>query len=190
MFASHPDGRPRPLGSIGYPLEGAEVRLVGDDPDHGVLHTRNPGVMLGYHNLPDETARRLRDGWYDTGDICRRDADGFYYFVGRADDMFVCGGENIYPGEVEAMLERHPDILQAAVVPVAHELKGQTPVAFVVPRPGASVTEQVVKAYALAHGPAYAHPRRVEVVTELPLAGTSKIDRAALKARAQGAIHE
>jgi long-chain acyl-CoA synthetase len=190
MFASHPDGRPRPLGSIGYPLEGAEVRLVGDDPAHGVLHTRNPGVMLGYHNLPEETARRLRDGWYDTGDICRRDADGFYYFVGRADDMFVCGGENIYPGEVEAMLERHPDILQAAVVPVAHELKGQAPVAFVVPRPGATVTEQGVKAYALAHGPAYAHPRRVEVVTELPLAGTSKIDRAALRARAQGAIHE
>jgi acyl-CoA synthetase (AMP-forming)/AMP-acid ligase II len=190
MFASHPDGRPRPLGSIGYPLEGAEVKLVGADPDHGVLHTKNPGVMLGYHNLPDETARRLRDGWYDTGDICRRDADGFYYFVGRADDMFVCGGENIYPGEVEAMLERHPDILQAAVVPMAHELKGQAPVAFVVPRPGTTVTEQAVKAYALAHGPAYAHPRRVEVVTELPLAGTSKIDRAALKARAQGAIHE
>jgi len=190
MFASHPAGRPRPLGSIGYPLEGAEVKLVGDDPDHGVLHTRNPGVMLGYHNLPDETARRLRDGWFDTGDICRRDADGFYYFVGRADDMFVCGGENIYPGEVEAMLERHPDILQAAVVPAAHELKGEVPVAFVVPRPGANVTEEAVKAYALAHGPAYAHPRRVEIVRELPLAGTSKIDRAALKARAQGAIHD
>jgi long-chain acyl-CoA synthetase len=190
MFASHPDGRRRPLGSIGYPLEGAEVKLVGGDPDHGVLHTKNPGVMLGYHNLPEETARRLHDGWFDTGDVCRRDADGFYYFVGRADDMFVCGGENIYPGEVEAMLERHPDILQAAVVPVAHELKGQAPVAFVVPRPGTTVTEQAVKAYALAHGPAYAHPRRVEVVTELPLAGTSKIDRAALKARAQGAIHE
>ncbi len=184
MFASHPDGRPRPLGSIGYPLEGAEVRLVGDRPDHGVLHTRNPGVMLGYHNLPEETARRLRDGWFDTGDICRRDADGFYYFVGRADDMFVCGGENIYPGEVEAMLERHPEILQAAVVPVDHELKGQVPMAFVVPRPGARVTEQQVKEWALARGPAYQHPRQVAIVTELPLAGTNKIDRAALKARA------
>ena len=184
MFASHPDGRPRPLGSIGYPLEGAELRLVGDSPDHGVLHTRNPGVMLGYHNLPEETARRLRDGWFDTGDICRRDADGFYYFVGRADDMFVCGGENIYPGEVEAMLERHPDILQAAVVPIPHELKGEAPVAFVVPRPGAAVTERAVKDWALAHGPAYQHPRRVLVVPDLPLAGTNKIDRAALKARA------
>jgi acyl-CoA synthetase (AMP-forming)/AMP-acid ligase II len=184
MFASHPDGRPRPLGSIGYPLEGAEVRLVGESPEQGVLHTRNPGVMRGYHNLPEETARRLRDGWFDTGDICRRDADGFYYFVGRADDMFVCGGENIYPGEVEAMLERHPDIVQAAVIAVEHELKGQVPVAFVVPRPGARLGEQDVKAWALAHGPAYQHPRRVLVVTELPLAGTNKIDRAALKAQA------
>ena len=184
MFASHPDGRPRPLGSIGYPLEGAEVRLVGERPDEGVLHTRNPGVMLGYHNLPEETARRLRDGWFDTGDICRRDADGFYYFVGRADDMFVCGGENIYPGEVEAMLERHPDIVQAAVVPADHELKGQVPVAFVVPRPGVPLTERHVKDWALAHGPAYQHPRRVVIVAELPLAGTGKIDRRALKARA------
>jgi acyl-CoA synthetase (AMP-forming)/AMP-acid ligase II len=184
MFASHPDGRPRPLGSIGYPLEGAEVRLVGESPEQGVLHTRNPGVMRGYHNLPEETARRLRDGWFDTGDICRRDADGFYYFVGRADDMFVCGGENIYPGEVEAMLERHPDIVQAAVIAVEHELKGQVPVAFVVPRPGARLGEQDVKAWALAHGPAYQHPRRVFLVPELPLAGTNKIDRAALKARA------
>ena len=184
MFGPHPEGRPRPLGSIGCPLDGAEVRLVGDDPDQGVLHTRNPGVMLGYHNLPDETARRLHDGWFDTGDICRRDAEGFYYFVGRADDMFVCGGENIYPGDVEGMLERHPDILQAAVVPMAHELKGEVPIAFVVPRPGATVSEPDVKRWALAHGPAYQHPRRVVVLPELPLAGTNKIARAALKARA------
>ena len=98
--------------------------------------------MAAYHNLPEETARRLKDGWFDTGDVCRRDADGFYYFVGRTDDMFVCGGENVYPGDVEGTLERHPDILQAAVLPVDHALKGQVPVAFVVARPGAGLTEQ------------------------------------------------
>jgi acyl-CoA synthetase (AMP-forming)/AMP-acid ligase II len=183
MFGPHPADAPRPLGSIGYPLEGAEVKLV-PGPDEGVLHTRNPGVMLGYHNLPEETARRLENGWLDTGDICRRDAAGFYYFVGRSDDMFVCGGENVYPGDVESTLERHPDILQAAVVPVDHELKGQAPVAFVVARPGSALTEQAVKAWALAHGPAYQHPRRVFLIDALPLAGTNKLDRAALKARA------
>jgi len=184
MFANHPEGKPRPATSIGYPLEGCEIRL-DPGPDVGVLLTRNPGVMAAYHNLPEETAQRLKDGWFDTGDVCRRDADGFYYFVGRTDDMFVCGGENVYPGDVEGTLERHPDILQAAVLPVDHALKGQVPVAFVVPRPGAGVTEQAVKEWALAHGPAYQHPRRVFLIPELPLAGTNKIDRAALRARAQ-----
>src|SRR5262252_5618205 len=114
----------------------------------------------------------------------RRDEHGFYYFVGRADDMLVCGGENVYPGEVERMLERHPEIQQAAVVPVDDPVRGQKPVAFVVPAPGATLTESIVKAFALAHGPAYAHPRRVEIVSELPLAGTGKIDRRELIARA------
>jgi long-chain acyl-CoA synthetase len=185
MFANHPQGLRRPPNSIGYPLAGCEIRLE-PGPDEGVLLTRNPGVMAAYHNLPEETARRLKDGWFDTGDVCRRDADGFYYFVGRTDDMFVCGGENVYPGDVETTLERHPDVLQAAVLPVDHALKGQVPVAFVVARPGAGLTEQGVKEWALAHGPAYQHPRRVFLVPELPLAGTNKIDRAALKARAQG----
>jgi acyl-CoA synthetase (AMP-forming)/AMP-acid ligase II len=73
---------------------------------------------------PDATAKALtQDGFYITGDVFRRDPDGFYYFIGRADDMFVSGGENIYPGEIEAMLERHPDIHQAVVVPIDDELK-------------------------------------------------------------------
>jgi acyl-CoA synthetase (AMP-forming)/AMP-acid ligase II len=185
MFANHPAGTPRPATSIGYPLAGCEIRL-DPGPDEGVLLTRNPGVMAAYHNLPEETARRLKDGWFDTSDVCRRDGDGFYYFVSRTDDMFVCGGENVYPGDVEGTLERHPDVLQAAVLPVAHDLKGQVPVAFVVPRAGSGLTEQAVKEWALAHGPAYQHPRRVFLVPELPLAGTNKIDRAALKAQAHG----
>lgn len=186
MFANHPEGKPRPATSIGYPLEGCEIRL-DPGPDEGVLLTRNPGVMAAYHNLPEESSRRLKDGWFDTGDVCRRDGDGFYYFVGRTDDMFVCGGENVYPGDVESTLERHPDILQAAVLPVDHELKGQVPVAFVVARPGSGLGEPQVKEWALAHGPAYQHPRRVFLVPALPLAGTNKIDRAALRARALAA---
>ena len=81
--------------------------------------------------------------------------------------MFVCGGENVYPGDVEGTLERHPDILQAAVLPVDHELKGQVPVAFVVARAGSGLSEQAVKEWALAHGPAYQHPRRVFLVSGL-----------------------
>ena len=80
--------------------------------------------MNGYHNRPDVQPPFTTDGFYITGDVFRRDEDGFHYFVGRTDDMFVSGGENIYPADVERMLERHPDIAQAAVVPVDDEIKG------------------------------------------------------------------
>ena len=131
--------------------------------------------------MPEETAKRIRDGWYYSGDICRRDADGFYWFVGRTDDMFVCGGENIFPIEVVSLLEKHPAVQQAVVLPFVHELKGQVPYAFVVLRPGQATKEQDLKAYALEHGPVYQHPRRVFFLDSMPLAGTNKIDQAALR---------
>ena len=187
-FAPHPDGRPTPDLSVGFAHPRVELRLVaGDDrnAEEGVLQMRCPALMNGYHNLPEATARAMtEDGFYITGDVFRRNADGFYYFVGRADDMFVSGGENVHPGEVEKLLERHPDIHQAVVVPVDDELKYQKPVAFVVPRPGAVPSEDQVKAFALANAAPYLHPRRVWFVAELPLAGTNKIDRRALAERA------
>ena len=188
-FGPHPRGAPRPDIALGYPAEGIDVRLVaGDDLDaeEGVLQVRTPAVMPGYLNLPHKTAEVMTpDGYYITGDVMRRDADGFYYFVGRADDMFVCGGENIYPGEVETMLERHPGIQQACVVAVPDEIKGAKPVAFVVRAGEDGPSEDAVKQWALAHAPAYQHPRHVEFVSELPLAGTGKIDRKSLVERAR-----
>ena len=178
----HPDGKPRPPGSLGVPYLGTEAKLAGGpNPDEGELVLKNPGILLGYHNLPDETAKRLRDGWYYTGDICRRDQDSFYYFVGRTDDMFVSGGENIFPGEVEALLARHPAVHQAMVMPFDHELKGQVPYAFVVRKRGTAVTEEEIKQFALTNGPAYQHPRRVFFLEQFPLAGTNKVDREALR---------
>jgi acyl-CoA synthetase (AMP-forming)/AMP-acid ligase II len=178
----HPEGKPRPPSSIGMPYPGTEAKLVGgSDADEGELAVKNPGLMLGYHNLPAETAERLRDGWYFTGDICRRDENGFYYFVGRNDDMFVCGGENIFPIEVETLLERHPAVHQALVMPFDHEMKGQVPYAFVVLRASAQAAEEDLKQFALANGPAYQHPRRVFFLQQLPLAGTNKIDKERLR---------
>jgi acyl-CoA synthetase (AMP-forming)/AMP-acid ligase II len=185
----HPRGLPRPDIALGYPVEDIRARLVRDGDrgaDEGELELWTPALMQGYHHLPAKTADVMtEDGYYRTGDVMRRDEHGFYYFVGRADDMFVCGGENIYPGEVERMLERHPGIQQAAVVPVSDEVRGQKPVAFVVAAPGATVTAGMVRDFALAHGPAYAHPRHVELVAELPLAGTGKVDRRLLIERAE-----
>ena len=178
----HPAGKARPEGSIGVPYRGTGARLIGGPhDDEGELAVRNPGILLAYHNLPNETAKRIRDGWYYTGDICRRDADGFYYFIGRTDDMFVSGGENIFPIEVETLLERHPSVHQAYVMPFEHEMKGQVPYAFVVLRSGAQVSEEALRQFALANGPAYQHPRRVFFLSELPLAGTNKIDQKQLR---------
>ncbi len=189
MFGPHPEGRPKADLALGWPLPQVEVRTVdsnGRDTDEGVLWIRTPANMTGYLNLPEKTSEVMTpDGWYISGDVFRRDAAGAYAFVGRADDMFVCGGENIYPGEVEHMLERHPDILQACVVPVPDELKGEKPFAFVVLRPGATLTEAEVKHYALAKAPAYQHPRRVVFMPELPLAGTNKVDRNVLRRKAR-----
>jgi acyl-CoA synthetase (AMP-forming)/AMP-acid ligase II len=184
----HPDGLERPRNTVGCALPDVEIRFTGGPNDNqGVLHTRNPGVMLGYHNLSEETAKCLKDGWLDTGDILRRDENGWLYFIGRADDMFVTGGENIYPGDVETMLERHPDIMQAVVVPAPNMLKAHVPHAFVVPKAGRDITEEAVKQHALANAPAYAHPRRVFFMDVLPLAGTNKIDRKLLKEQAADA---
>ncbi|MBV8392669.1 MAG: acyl--CoA ligase [Alphaproteobacteria bacterium] len=186
-FGPHPDGIPKPPGALGHVRKGIEVKFVGGTetgPTEGVLHIRTPALMTGYLNREADTRKRLVDGWYDTGDVMRRDANGFVFFVGRADDMFQCGGENVYPGEVEKLLGQHPDVAQVCVVPVADEIKYQLPVAFVVPKPGSSPSEETLRRFALDNGPAYAHPRAVWFVNELPLAGTNKIDRRTLVERA------
>jgi acyl-CoA synthetase (AMP-forming)/AMP-acid ligase II len=188
IFGPHPKGLPMPEMAVGYPLPGAECRLTdaqGSDTDEGVLWIRSPAVMKGYLNLPEKTNEVLtKDGWYFTKDIFRRNADGFYFFVGRVDDMFVCGGENVYPSEVEGMLEKHPAVAQAAVVAVPDEIKGAKPVAFVVPKAGHTVTEDELKTFALNNGPAYQHPRMIVFRDSMPWAGTNKIDRKTLSAEA------
>ena len=187
-FGARP-GLNKPDPAIGWPLPGVEARPVGPDGTEvmeGELWIRTPANMAGYLNLPEKTREVLTDdGWYKTGDVFRREDGGAYTFVGRTDDMFVCGGENIYPGEVEAMLEGHPDIIQSCVVPVPDEIKGHKPFAFVVLRSRACLTEDEIKRYALDNAPAYQHPRGIVFMAELPLATTNKVDRKALGAIAR-----
>lgn len=188
VFVDPPDGRPKPAGAAGVPHPEVEVRLGAAGACEGTLEIRSPGMMTGYTD-PAKTAGALAaDGFYNTGDVFRRDAEGFYHFVGRCDDMFVSGGENIYPIEVETVLESHADVLQSCVVPVPDAVKGTKPVAFVVQRPGAGLDEAALKAWTLAHGPAYQHPRRVWFLNKLPLGATNKIDRNRLKAEAAGRL--
>jgi acyl-CoA synthetase (AMP-forming)/AMP-acid ligase II len=186
LFGPHPEGKERPRHSVGWPVKGNEFKLMdGESEDFGTLYVKGPGLMNGYYNNPTEMARRLKDGFFDTGDVLRRDAEGWYYFVGRADDMFVCSGNNIYPGDVELMLERHDDIDQAIVVPVPDEIKHRIPYAFIVKRVGSGLDEKAVQKYALDNAPPYQYPRRVVFVDALPLNGVGKIDRKVLEARAK-----
>ena len=180
-------------GSCGLAFPGCDVRLVdGAGAEVGVdevgeLVTRNPGLAKGYWKLPEATARKFRDGWLATGDLMRRDADGYYYFVGRRDDMINVSGENVYPKEVEDILLQHPNLRDACVVPAPHGVKGEVPVAFVVARDASLTSEDDVRKFFLERGAPYAHPRRVVFLDALPLGGTGKVDRGSLKARAREA---
>jgi long-chain acyl-CoA synthetase len=184
VFGPHPKGIPQPDLSVGYPHPNVQVRLIGEDgrtSGNGVLEMKSPAIMNGYHNRPDVSSPITADGFYVTGDVFRCDENGFHFFVGRTDDMFVSGGENIFPGEVEKMLESHPDVIQACVVPVDDDIKGTKPVAFVVKREGSDLDEAALKVFALANAPAYQHPRSIWFVGSLPLASTNKLDRKVLR---------
>ncbi len=192
VVLENPRFGPRKIGSAGLPLPGCEVRVVaGDGREAGVgeageLWVRNPGLARGYYKAPELTAQKFdAEGWLHTGDLARRDADGYYYILGRIDDMINVGGENVYPKEVEDLLLLHPAVREAYVVAVPHAVKGEAPVAFVVLREGRGATPEELKQFCLARGPAYAHPREVFVIDAAPLSGTGKVDRAVLRARAR-----
>ena len=188
-IAAPADGSAMPLGSCGKVVPEGDVKLVGadgrEDPSYGELWVKNPGVTPGYHKRPDVNADKIVDGWLKTGDLFRKDADGFFFFMGRTDDMFNCGGENIYPKEVENLLLTHREIAEASVVPLPHKMKGEAPVALVTLAAGSALDEVAIKAHCLENGPAYAHPRRVAIVDEMPLNGPGKIDRLVVQAMAR-----
>ncbi len=175
LFGPHPGGIERPPLSVGHAMPHVDLKL----DEKGALQVRAPSAMTGYLNLPEVTAARFQNGWFDTGDLFEVDENGFYYFVGRADDMFVCSGENIYPGEVEKAIESHQDVIQASVVPVADAIRGQMPVAFVVAS-NANLSEVAVQQHVKDNAARYLYPRRVWFLDALPLASTTKVDRRGL----------
>jgi long-chain acyl-CoA synthetase len=174
-------------GSCGRQIPGSDVKIVGEDgvtelgPNEvGELITRNPGLAKGYWKLPEVTQQKFRDGWLYTGDLMRRDQEGFFYFVGRKDDMINVSGENVYPKEIVDILLRHPNVRDASVVPVRHPIKGAVPVAFIVPSQNGSTSAEELKQFFLKYGAPYAYPRRIYFLDSMPLSGTGKVDRTQL----------
>ncbi|MBO9499574.1 MAG: AMP-binding protein [Novosphingobium sp.] len=173
--------------SAGFPFEGVEVRLVDDqgrDAEQGEIWARSPLTMLGYWNRPQETAQAIdAGGWLHTGDIGRRLPDGRYAIAGRIKEMYKSGGYNVYPLEVEAVIDGHPGVHASAVVGVPDPLWDEVGVAFVVAEPGVSAVELFDHCRErLAN---YKLPKRIELRTELPLLPIGKVDKVALREEAR-----
>ncbi|HET7688747.1 MAG TPA: long-chain fatty acid--CoA ligase [Nocardioidaceae bacterium] len=180
---SDPEREPRP-GSIGIPIWGIECKLIDDDwntveghgeENVGEIAIRGHNIMKGYYNRPEATDEVMNDGWFRTGDLARRDEDGFYYIVDRAKDMIIRGGFNVYPREIEEVLMSHGDVSLAAVIGVPHDTHGEEVKAFVILNEGATITEDELVAWAKDQMAAYKYPRIVEFVSALPMTATGKI---------------
>jgi long-chain acyl-CoA synthetase len=180
-------GRPRRPGSIGYPVWGVELAILDDDdgpvPDGepGEICIRGHNVMKGYLGRPEATKEALRGGWFHSGDIGVRDADGSYRIVDRKTDMILRGGFIVYPREVEEVLYAHEAVLEAAVIGVPHASHGEEVKAIVVVRPGASLDAAGVIAWCKERLAAYKYPRLVEFSEGLPKGPTGKILKRALR---------
>ncbi|WP_369053275.1 long-chain-fatty-acid--CoA ligase [Kineococcus terrestris] len=185
---NHPDAERRP-GSIGTPVRGCEMDLRAADGspaapgEVGEVVVRGENVMKGYWGNPAATALAVdADGWFRTGDLATRDADGYYRIVDRAKDMINRGGMNVYPREVEEVLYEHPAVAEAAVVAVPDERLGEEVGAAVVLKPGASATPQELQAHVKAVLAAYKYPRHVWLQESLPKGATGKILKREIRA--------
>lgn len=178
----------RKAGSIGPSIVHVENKVVDELGEEvgvgevGELIVRGPNVMKGYYKLPEETSMTLRDGWLYTGDLAKRDEDGYFYIVDRKKDMVIVGGYNVYPREVEEVLYQHPGIVEAAVIGVPDAEQGEAVKAFIVTRDELSVDE--IRAFAATKLAKYKQPSHIEIIDELPRNTTGKILRTVLKSEA------
>jgi acyl-coenzyme A synthetase/AMP-(fatty) acid ligase len=187
--------RNRP-GSSGVVLEGYEVKLtdesgkVVEGPGRGALHAKGGSAIPYYYNKPERTAETIHDGWVRTGDVYRRDEEGFYWFEGRSDDLFKCSGLWVSPGEVEDAVCKHPAVMEAAVIAESDQAGATIAAAYVLLRPGheagdgllREILEEAAKAL-----PRYKRPQRIHFMTELPRTPTGKVQRFKLRQLSRGA---
>ncbi len=179
----------RKYGSVGVPIVGTDAKIVDVETGSqelppgvaGELLVKGPQVMSGYWGQPEETAQVLRDGWLYTGDIATLDEDGYFYIVDRKKDMILTAGFNVYPREVEEVLYQHPKVLEAAVIGLPDQVRGEKVTAYVVLKPGETATAQEIRSFCrerLAH---YKEPRAVHFRDELPKSMAGKVLRRALQ---------
>ncbi len=177
----------RKIGSIGIPFADSEIRLLDERDEEvppgevGEICIRGGHVMKGYWNRPEETAQTLRGGWLHTGDMAFRDGDGYLFIVDRKKEMIIRGGENIYPRELEGVIHRHPQVMEAAVVGVPDAIYGEEVLACLVLRPGQTLTEEVFREWCRASMASYKVPRYVDFRAALPKNILGKVLKKELK---------
>jgi benzoate-CoA ligase len=182
---NHP--RRNRAGSSGQVLEGYECRLLDDagrvveGEGRGNLWVRGGSAITHYLNKPQQTAEAIRDGWVRTGDVYRRDADGYFWFEGRSDDLFKCSGMWVSPMEVEAAVARHPAVLESAVIAEPDANGGTIPAAYVMLRPGCAASESEIIEEAAKTLPRFKQPKRIHFMDQLPRTATGKVQRFKLR---------
>ena len=175
--------------AVGFPIFHIDMKVVADDGrecgpgEEGELLIKGPHVTPGYWNKPEATAETIVDGWLHTGDMARRDDEGYFTIIGRSKDMFISGGENVYPAEVESVMLAFPGVSEAALVGVPHEVWGEVGKAFVVPAPGADLDVDGLLEFMASRLAKYKLPREVVPIEEMPKTVIGKIDK---KVLAQG----
>ena len=177
------------IGSVGRPAPGLLQRIVDAETDRvvearceGEIRFKGPNIMQGYFKLPRETAQAFdKDGFFRTGDIGKQDADGFLYITGRLKEMLIVGGENIFPREIEEVLNHHASVHESAVIGMADETRGERPVAFVEMIEGETFNEAALRAWCREHLAGYKVPTEIFRIDALPRNPTGKIMRRELK---------
>lgn len=189
MITSNPYDGARRAGTVGMPLPGVEVRITGPDGqvlpqgEAGSIEVRGPNVFKGYWRLPEKTAEEFRDGWFITGDMGAVDDQGYLSILGRAKDLVITGGLNVYPAEVEAALDDLPGVAASAVIGVPHADFGEAVVACLVAAPKAALTEESIRASLRDRIAAFKLPKRVLILDDLPRNAMGKVQKAELRRR-------
>jgi fatty-acyl-CoA synthase len=178
-----------PVGSCGFPRTGMDVTIMDDAGNHlsanatGEICVRGPGVFNGYHNNPEATEKATTFGWFHTGDLGHMDARGFVYITGRASDMYISGGSNVYPREIEEVLLTHPAVAEACVLGLPDERWGESGVAVLVLEAGSAVSDSEMLAHLDGKLAKYKWPQRFVVWAELPKSGYGKVAKKDVKER-------
>ena len=192
MNTSNPHDGERRAGTVGFPLPGVGLRIMAGDAevpqgDVGVIEVRGPNVFAGYWQMPEKTAEELRpDGWFITGDLGRIDEGGYLHIVGRAKDLIISGGFNVYPVEVEAALDALPGVLESAVIGLAHPDFGEAVFAVLVARPGENLDPEASIAALKGTLARFKQPKAAVVVAALPRNAMGKVQKAALREAYRG----